>query len=101
MRPAIMKIEESKPIIEGDFDWYKITFPFNRSIMKTTNKTTIKTGKERVVLDLIRNNAHLTVEELANPGLTKEGVKYHLNKLKKTGRIRREGSKKTGQWVVK
>jgi hypothetical protein len=28
-----------RPIIEGDFDYYKITFPFNRSMNKTTNKT--------------------------------------------------------------
>lgn len=89
------------PIVEGDFDWYRITFPFNRSI-GTTNKTIIKTDKEREVLGLIQNNTHLTVEELANSlGLTKEGVKYHLNKLKKKGRIIREGSKKTGQWVVR
>ncbi len=90
------------PVVEGDFDWYKITFPLNRSIIKTTNKTAIKTNKEGELLELVRNNTHLTVEELANLlGLTKEGVKYHLNKLKKKGRITREGSKKTGRWIVK
>lgn len=90
------------PIIEGDFDWYKITFPFTQSSIIDKSKTTAKTDKEREMLDLMRNNTHLTLEELAHLlGLTKEGAKYHLNKLKKKGRISREGSKKTGRWLVK
>lgn len=88
------------PIVKGDFDWYKITFPFNRSI--ATNKTTDKSDKEKELLDMIRNNPHLTVEELGGLlELTKEGVKYHINKLRKKGGITREGSKKTGRWIAK
>jgi ATP-dependent DNA helicase RecG len=97
-----------KPLIDGDFDFYKITFPFDKS--GSTTKTTTYTGtytgtkeveKERKILEIIENNPFLNINEIANLiGLTSEGLKYHLKNLKANGRIRREGSKKKGKWVV-
>lgn len=39
------KKHKSKPIIEGDFDYYKITFPLNKSDTLPTTETTIEKAK--------------------------------------------------------
>jgi ATP-dependent DNA helicase RecG len=91
-----------KPIIEGDFDFYKITFPTTTTTTKTTTYTTTKEDKERKVLELIDNNPYLTIEEIARiVGLSRIGVRYHIDNLKKHARISRVGSKKTGRWEVR
>lgn len=62
-----------KPLIEGDFDFYKITFP----TITTTQKTTQK------IIALIEENPKITRKELAVvTGLTEDGIKYHLKKCK-------------------
>lgn len=81
-----------------DFDWYKITFPFNRSVIKTTNKLDV--GSE--LLALLENNPNLSMAEIGQKlQITSHNVQYYINKLKNAGKIKRVGSKKTGQWVVK
>lgn len=100
-----------KPIIDGDFDYYKITFAYNKegisdTTTKTTTYTTTKTttkgdDKEREILKIIENNPYLSAEEIAiQIKLTKEGVRYHLKNLKKRGRIKRKGHGKGGSWEV-
>jgi len=100
-----------KPIIDGDFDYYKITFPLTKdgisdTTTKTTTYTTTKTttkgdDKEREILELIENNPYLSADEIAiHVKLTKEGVRYHLKNLKKKGRITRKGHGKGGSWEV-
>ena len=87
-----------KPLIDGDFDFYKITFPTT-----TTQKTTQKKiyDREKEILELIENNPYLNMEEIARViGLSRVGVKYHIDKLKVKGIIKREGSKKKGKWVM-
>ena len=89
-----------KPIIEGDFDFYKITFP-------TTTKTTTYTKevgeetKEKEILELISNNPHLSTEDMARKvGLSRDGVRYHLKNLKKKKLIKRKGHGKGGSWEI-
>jgi len=101
-----------KPIIDGDFDFYKITFPLIKSgtitntITKTitntiTNTITKGEDKEREIFEIIENNPSLSIKQIAQiVNLTEEGVKYHLKKFKKNGRIKREGSKKKGKWII-
>jgi len=90
-----------KPIIEGDFDFYKITFPTVITAKETPTTSTKGEGKEKEILDLLENNPFLSIEQIAQTvNLTVEGVKYHLKNLKKVGRIKREGSKKKGKWVI-
>ena len=89
-----------KPLIDGDFDFYKITFPTTTT---TTQKTTQKKSydREKEILELIENNPYLNMEEIARViGLSRVGVKYHIDKLKVKGKIKREGSKKKGKWVM-
>jgi len=33
-------------------------------------------------------------------GITSDGVKYHLNKMKKGGIIKHDGSTKSGKWII-
>ncbi len=97
-----------KPLIEGDFDYYKITFPTtkNYTITKTITNTisnTITKGedKEKEVLDIIENNSYMSAEQIAKMvSLSTVGVRYHINNLKKKGRIKREGHGKGGSWKV-
>lgn len=101
-----------KPIIDGDFDFYKITFPIKKNsttgttTVKTTDKTTIKaTGKkvnkEYEIIRIMENNPHLTLKEIGSQlGITEEGVRYYTRKLKKSGKIEKKGGKKSGRWLV-
>jgi len=97
-----------KPIIEGDFDYYKITFPVDKSATgtKTVTYTGTKTvtkgdDKEKEILEIIENNPHLSAEEIGNlVNLTRRGVRYHLDNLKSKKRIKRKGHGKGGSWEV-
>ncbi|MBR9704860.1 winged helix-turn-helix transcriptional regulator [Candidatus Pacearchaeota archaeon] len=95
-----------KPIIDGDFDFYKITFPTTTTTTKTTTITTTKTvvrgeEKEREILEIIEKNPHLSVKEISNVvNLSIDGVRYHIKNLKKKNRIRRKGHSKGGSWEI-
>ncbi|MDR0423086.1 MAG: Fic family protein [Rickettsiales bacterium] len=61
----------------------------------TTQKTTQK------ILEVLTQNPMVTRTELAQIiGLTTDGVKWNLDKLKKENRIRRIGSDKGGHWEI-
>jgi len=88
---------ELEPVIEGDFDYYKITFPTTR---KTTRKTTQKTTQK--IIALIGKNPEISRKELAEViGLTEDGIKYHLKKMQKKGVIERIGPARGGHWKIK
>lgn len=53
------------------------------------------------LLDHLRAEPELTRKALAKRvGLTQDGVKYHLEKLKAAGALRRVGSARAGRWEV-
>ena len=65
-----------------------------------TPQTTQMTTRERL-LDCLRAEPDLTRRVLAERiGVTPDGIKYHLRKLKADGAIRRVGSDRAGRWVV-
>ena len=67
----------------------------NASVNGTVNKT------EKSVLELISNNAKITVAELRQrTGKAERTVKRALASLKEKGLIERVGSDKTGYWKV-
>ena len=67
---------------------------------RTTQKTTRKSSRDRL-LDYLRDEPHLTRRLLAERlGLTPDGVKYHVRKLKAAGVLRRVGSDRAGHWEV-
>lgn len=74
----------------------QITSPTTQIDSPTTQKTTRKR-----ILDCLRAEPELTRHELAERiGITSDGIKYHLRKLKADGTVRRVGSDRAGRWVV-
>ena len=70
------------------------------TIPKTNRATTQETTQERI-LALLEAEPELTQRMLAERvGLTPDGVKYHLTKLRAAGAIRHVGSTKAGRWEV-
>jgi len=57
--------------------------------------------KAQAILKAISENPGITRQELAvKTGLTPDGIKYHLNRLKKDGVLKRIGSDKGGHWEI-
>ena len=70
-----------------------------QEIKRTTQETGITT-QERI-LALIEAEPGITRRRLAERiGITPDGVKYHLDKLRAAGVIRHVGATKTGRWEV-
>ncbi|ODS41819.1 MAG: transcriptional regulator [Candidatus Altiarchaeales archaeon IMC4] len=81
---------------------------FYRSEQKTSGKTTPQTTPQttpktdELLLMLIKKNPRTTKEWLAGElGITVDGVKYHLKKLKGEGVVSWRGSSKAGHWEIK
>ncbi len=65
----------------------------------TASTTQISTRQR--ILELLRAEPKLTRNDLAvRTGITPDGVKYHLARLKKAGLLRRVGSDRAGHWEV-
>jgi ATP-dependent DNA helicase RecG len=73
------------------------------SFLDATTKeavTTQETTQERIMACL-RSEPTLTRKLLAQRvGITENGVKYHLDRLRAAGKIRHVGPKKGGRWEV-
>jgi predicted HTH transcriptional regulator len=70
----------------------------------TTQETTQETGltTEETILRLLREDPSITQRGMASRvGLTPDGIKFHINRLKEKGYIRHEGPTKKGRWVIK
>lgn len=66
----------------------------------TTQETTETTTQETILAE-IRRNPSTTREQLAEiVGISKEGVKWHLDKMKKLGLIKHVGPTKGGYWKI-
>jgi ATP-dependent DNA helicase RecG len=68
------------------------TVVFRRTVEETTQK----------ILELISQNPKISRKEMAINivGITEDGVKYNLNKLKNNGIIERIGPAKRGYWKI-
>lgn len=91
------------PVIEGDFDYYKITFPtITNTITKTSTKLALIHGtKEQEILEIIINNQWISAEQIAGiVRLSTSGVRYHINNLKIKKIIRRRGHGRGGSWEI-
>ena len=80
-----------------------MSFPISVEGTPTVGKTVGETVGEtaRGILSLIRENPFVTREELSKQmNITVRGVEYNLSKLKKMGILVREGSTKSGKWLI-
>jgi len=92
-----------RPVIDGDFDFYKITFPtITSTITKTSTKLSLITeSKEHEILGILANNPSMSAEQVAGlVQLSIPGVRYHLRNLKGKGVLKRIGHGKGGNWEV-
>ncbi len=101
--PRILgKYTEKAFLITENF--LRITFPYevgelSEATQKTTQKNTQKTTQK--ILDLIKEKSNITSEELAERiGITPDGIKYRLAKMKNEGIIKRIGADKGGHWEL-
>ncbi len=68
---------------------------WGEATQKTTQKTTQK------IVWLIKANPRITRKELAEKiGITQDGIKYNLDKLKRQGILKRVGPDKGGHWEI-
>jgi len=105
MRDEMKKYRLDVPEIETNENWFTIIFKrpeesyeerfYGEIREKTTQKTTQK------ILELMRETPNITRKKIAKTlGITEDGVKYHIDKLRKNGIIRRVGGRKGGHWEV-
>ncbi len=86
--------------------WPKIDFIddhegclFTATVHRKKSETSVKTSVK--ILDAMRQNAEITLPELANViGVTKRSVERSIQKLQQQGRLRRIGPDKGGHWEV-
>lgn len=79
-----------EPVIENNVPrgWFTLTLPFE----ETT---------QEMILRFIREKPAITRNELATKcGITPDGIKYHLDKLRNSGTIRHVGPAKGGFYEV-
>ena len=54
------------------------------------------------ILRIIYSTPNITKEDIAKLlGISKSGVRYYIDKLKKEGRLEWQGNSRTGKWVIK
>ena len=103
-----------KPRIQVEPGELWVEFPFSAAYLdsiaagdrpseglgRTTQEATQETTQERI-LSLLREDPALTRKALADRiGITSDGIKYHLDRLREAGRIRHVGPTKKGRWEV-
>lgn len=103
-----------KPTGEDEKDFTMVTAYINKEFVRirkeenrkdgsTTQKTTQKTTPKTrdIILDLMRKKPQISQEEIAaETGISINGVKYHIKKLRSEEIIGREGGRKEGRWIV-
>ena len=90
-------------LIEGDI--FKTEIPLvrveNTTLTTPTTTLTALTNTQQQIIELIKGNNKITRDEMATKiGITKYGVQYNLNVLKKKNYIRRVGKTYKGYWEI-
>lgn len=85
-------------IVDAPDNW-NATQESTQEIEKSTQETTKSTQEK--ILDAIRDNPSTTRVQLSEVvGITPDGIKKQLDKLKKSGTIRHVGPTKGGHWEI-
>ena len=67
----------------------------------TTPKETTPKETNKEILNLIKENNKITAQEIADKiGITRDGVRYHLDNLKEKGIIKHYGTVQNGYWKI-
>ena len=92
------KKRETKQVDQKQARWTR-----NKQGGPETSKVDRKSGPEtrNAILRLISENASITSREKANKlGINRSAVSKHLKKMQDNDIIHREGSQKSGHWVI-
>lgn len=101
-----------KPLIKNDTPrgWFTLEMPLFEENSEKSMNTTQEIGEttqknenttQEIIIGLLKEQPEITRAELAGKtGITPDGVKYHLDKLRKEGRIHHVGPTKKGKWEV-
>lgn len=97
-RPSALDASQDAPAIRQETS-LKTTQELPQATQETTQELPRTT--QEILLQHLRSQPGITTVELARvTGLSPDGVKYHLNQLKRTGKLRRHGPTKGGYWEV-
>jgi ATP-dependent DNA helicase RecG len=100
--PYFMEIAGGFEVIV--LDKVKEDQPEKKETAKITQATTQITTQNTTqkILELIEYNPKITRNEMAREiGISEDGIKYNLNKLKEKGIIIRKGSLRAGAWEIR
>lgn len=86
----------------NEFDYTMVSVPVHVEFMKKENNSVDRNKSiNNKILDLIQINPKITRKEITNTlGISDATIKRHINALKIKKIIRREGSNKTGKWII-
>lgn len=105
MRELMREAGLKEPVFEMDA-FFRVTFyrdpryslkaeKFHKGIEKTTQKTTQK------IIEALTKKSDITQKELAELiGITEDGIKYHITRLRKKRILKRIGPDKGGHWEI-
>lgn len=84
---------------------------FNSSTTQETTQETAQENMQRIniegsvpdkIIEMMIIEPRITAKQIAEHlNISFDGVRYHIKKLRGEGRIKREGSTKSGKWIVK
>ncbi len=102
---SVFEFRENSIVVTIPFNWINV---IDKRLQDVGNKTNVgnKTDFNALssrdkIFSVISNNTHITKNEIMLLlGLSKTTVDRNIADLKKTGKIERKGSKKTGYWVI-
>ena len=72
-------------------------------LAEDTTQTTTQTKEElsSKIIDIIKHNKHVTLKEIAEKlNKSRDGIKYHITKMQKAGKIRHIGKVNDGHWEI-
>ena len=88
-----------KEIFGFSANFLRVNVPFERPIQSYPSRT--EKGSKESLFGLLKEDPHITRAEAADRlGISESSVYRELRKLEDSGIIRREGSKKSGFWVI-
>ncbi len=102
MRNACASQGAPAPVFRWDNGlWVEFPFAVPASPAQSSGVSATQETTQEKLIALLRKTPKLTRRDLAEKlGITDNGVKYHLDKLKAAGAIRHVGSTKAGHWEV-
>lgn len=93
----------SKSISFGD-DYIIVTLPFDKEVCDSfflEDKGTKEEEIDQLILKQISNMNKISIEKLAyKNSVSKKTIRYHIDKLRDKGIIKRIGSNRGGYWII-